>query len=237
MLGNLLHEQRIELQEREITVLSRFGKRCSDTVARSDIFFFGKQPEKLLHFRNGIEHHISRVVRKNEHVRILQGVDVLRRRGSAQETVQVCDPPIADGKLNDVLFAFVVDAVFSKATAVDECEMSAYLPPLQEKLIFPDPSRREKLTAAIEFPAGESDSCFDMGAQYVEHDLPPVIPCECRLRFGLRRPLMYTARPHYSSYCIVAVVFRVIQFTIPCSVIAALYFFLIQIFIEVEFFT
>ena len=79
--------------------------------------------------------------------------------------MKVGNPPVFDGKLNDVLFAFVVDGIRPKASSVDERKLPADVAFVQKELTLSDGLVSEELGTAEKLFVVEVDSLFYVFAE------------------------------------------------------------------------
>lgn len=169
VLWDLFDQSWIGFDKRQIAFFGRSAEALVDASVGGDVVRFQEQTEVAFHGGDRIEHGIPCLFFQQEDFRVLQRVDRVRRFGSAQEAGQVGDPPVPDRELEYMLLSLMIDRIFPQTTVVDEGQMFAHLPFLQNELPFPDFLMDEEPGAEIEFLPGHRDSFGDMGMEEIEH--------------------------------------------------------------------
>jgi len=182
VLRNELDKCGIRFIEREVTFLGRGGQRVDDAFVCREVVAFQQQPEEAFHLRDRFQQFVSGISFEQQDLGILQGVDIVRGAGPAQETGQVGNPPVFDGELQNMFFPLMIDGVLAKTALVNKGKMSAHIAFLQKELSFLNLLWSEELAAQVQFLLAEADSLLNMLMKQIGHvqsrvNFPGMTPC------------------------------------------------------------
>ncbi len=165
VLRDSLKQGGVRFHEVEVPFFSGHTKCFVNSVGRGHKVGFLKQTEMTLECWNGDQQRLPGVFLKEKNVRIFQRVDVVLGGLSAQKTLQLGNPPVFHGKLNDVLFPLMVHGVQSKASAYDKRNVPADLTFLEEKLTPANLLWNEERKTPLVFIVRELDALLDVPAK------------------------------------------------------------------------
>ena len=138
MLGNLFEQCGIRFDECQVPLFGGGAEGIVNAPVRRNVIAFQEKPEEPLHPGHFPEHLLSCVLLDHQNVGVLKRLDGMRRRRSGEKTAEVGNPPVLDCKLQDMLFALVVDCEFAQAAASDERQMFADFSLPEKKLSLPE---------------------------------------------------------------------------------------------------
>lgn len=169
ILGNASRNGGIRLEKIQVSFFGRSAKRCRNTPLVGHESAFQQQSEEPIEFRNLLEKLLLSASLQEQQLGVFQGIDIVGRWLACQDAVWIADPPILDCKLDDMLFAFIVDRIASQAAPDDKGVVLAYLTFLQEKLALPELLRDEERCAPLELFIRQFDALEDMCTEKFEH--------------------------------------------------------------------
>ena len=118
--------------------------------------------------RNALDRPLMRGRIEQEEIRVLDGVDEIRRRRSRRHAWAFPDPPVLRRELHDVLFALGIDDVFAQAPAGNECAVRRRLTSALEELAGAKRPGEVERFQERELFLGERPFTLEVGPQSVK---------------------------------------------------------------------
>ena len=110
-LGNALDECGVRFDEIQVPLFRRGAECLFYPVVSYNVVRFLQEAEVSLKFWNSLQHLVPGWFLEEQYLRILQRIYVVDRGLAAQEALEVGDPPVLNGKLDNVFFSVAVDSV------------------------------------------------------------------------------------------------------------------------------